>query len=150
LRLRLIPTLFSLVLALPILGIFTALLNPQAGSTEVLSHLFHTVLPSYAFTTLMMAIGVAIGVASMGVICAWLVATCDFPGKRIYEWALILPLAMPTYVMAYAYTDFFQFSGPVPGSKISLGGDLCFKFGFVPLCLFALSDSFFRKKSSFD
>jgi iron(III) transport system permease protein len=49
----------------------------------------------------------------MGIITAWLVATCDFPGKRIYEWALILPLAMPTYVMAYAYTDFFQFSGPI-------------------------------------
>jgi len=113
LRLRLIPTLFSLVLALPILGIFTALLNPHAGSAEVLLHLFNTMLPSYLFTTLIMTIGVAWGVASMGVICAWLVATCDFPGKRIYEWALILPLAMPAYVMAYAYTDFFQFSGPV-------------------------------------
>ena len=113
LRLRLIPTLFSLVLALPILGIFTALLNPHAGSAEVLLHLFNTMLPSYLFTTLIMTIGVAWGVASMGVICAWLVATCDFPGKRVYEWALILPLAMPAYVMAYAYTDFFQFSGPV-------------------------------------
>ena len=101
------------MLALPILGIFTALLNPHAGSAEVLLHLFNTMLPSYLFTTLIMTIGVAWGVASMGVICAWLVATCDFPGKRIYEWALILPLAMPAYVMAYAYTDFFQFSGPV-------------------------------------
>lgn len=112
-RLRLIPILFSLILALPILGIFAALLNPGAGSWDILSHLLSTVLPGYAFTTLLMASGVAFGVASMGVICAWLVATCDFPGKRIYEWALILPLAMPTYVMAYAYTDFFQFAGPV-------------------------------------
>ncbi len=60
-----------------------------------------------------MAIGVTLGVASMGIITAWLVATCDFPGKKVFEWALILPLAMPTYVMAYAYTDFFQFSGPI-------------------------------------
>ena len=113
LRIRLIPTLFSLILALPILGIFLALLNPQVSTWDVLSHLISTVLPSYALTTLLIAVGVAWGVASMGVICAWLVATCDFPGKRLYEWALILPLAMPTYVMAYAYTDFFQFSGPV-------------------------------------
>ncbi len=112
-RLRLIPILFSLILALPILGIFAALLHPGASSWDILSHLLSTVLPSYALTTLFMALGVAWGVASMGVICAWLVATCDFPGKRLYEWALILPLAMPTYVMAYAYTDFFQFSGPV-------------------------------------
>ena len=92
---------------------FAALLHPGASSWDILSHLLSTVLPSYALTTLFMALGVAWGVASMGVICAWLVATCDFPGKRLYEWALILPLAMPTYVMAYAYTDFFQFSGPV-------------------------------------
>ncbi len=113
LRLRLTPILLSLILALPILGIFAALLNPQAASGDVLAHLITTVLPGYAWTTLLMAIGVAWGVASMGIITAWLVATCDFPGKRIYEWALILPLAMPTYVMAYAYTDFFQFSGPI-------------------------------------
>jgi iron(III) transport system permease protein len=113
LRLRLTPILLSLILALPILGIFAALVTPHVSSGDVLTHLITTVLPGYAWTTLLMAIGVAWGVASMGIITAWLVATCDFPGKRIYEWALILPLAMPTYVMAYAYTDFFQFSGPI-------------------------------------
>ena len=93
--------------------IFAALFGPQSSGGDVLLHLITTVLPGYAWTTLLLAIGVAWGVASMGIITAWLVATCDFPGKRIYEWALILPLAMPTYVMAYAYTDFFQFSGPI-------------------------------------
>ena len=112
-RPRLTPILLSLILALPILGIFAGLLSPQSTSGDVLSHLINTILPGYAGTTLILAIGVAVGVASMGIITAWLVATCDFPGKRIYEWALILPLAMPTYVMAYAYTDFFQFSGPI-------------------------------------
>ena len=113
LRPRLTPILLSLILALPILGIFAGLLSPQSTSGDVLSHLINTILPGYAGTTLILAIGVAVGVASMGIITAWLVATCDFPGKRVYEWALILPLAMPTYVMAYAYTDFFQFSGPI-------------------------------------
>lgn len=86
---------------------------PSEQSGGVLAHLASTVMPAYAGTTLVLAIGVALGVASMGIITAWLVSTCDFPGKKIYEWALILPLAMPTYVMAYAYTDFFQYSGPV-------------------------------------
>jgi iron(III) transport system permease protein len=102
-----------LVLALPILGIFAALLNFQSSSGDVLWHLINTVLPGYAWTTLVLALGVTVGVASMGIITAWLVATCEFPGKRLFEWALILPLAMPTYVMAYAYTDVFQFSGPI-------------------------------------
>jgi iron(III) transport system permease protein len=113
LRPRITPILLSLVLALPILGIFAALLNPQSSSGEVLWHLINTVLPGYAWTTLVLALGVTVGVASMGIVTAWLVATCEFPGKRLFEWALILPLAMPTYVMAYAYTDFFQFSGPI-------------------------------------
>jgi iron(III) transport system permease protein len=113
LRPRITPILLSLVLALPILGIFAALLNPQTSSSGVLWHLINTVLPGYAWTTLLLALGVTVGVASMGIITAWLVATCEFPGKRLFEWALILPLAMPTYVMAYAYTDVFQFSGPI-------------------------------------
>ena len=100
------------MLALPVIGIVAALVQPTLGS-DVLSHLFSTVLPDYALTTAILLLGVAWGVASMGIICAWLVATCDFPGKRFFEWALILPLAMPTYVMAYAYTDFFQFTGPI-------------------------------------
>ena len=100
------------MLALPVIGIVAALFQPTLGS-DVLSHLFSTVLPDYALTTAILLLGVAWGVASMGIICAWLVATCDFPGKRFFEWALILPLAMPTYVMAYAYTDFFQFTGPI-------------------------------------
>ena len=64
-RLRLIPILFSLILALPILGIFAALLNPGAGSWDTLSHLLSTVLPGYAFTTLLMASGVAVLKARM-------------------------------------------------------------------------------------
>jgi iron(III) transport system permease protein len=113
LQVRITPILLSILLALPILGIFAALLMPSEQSGGVLAHLASTVMPAYAGTTLVLAIGVALGVASMGIITAWLVSTCDFPGKKIYEWALILPLAMPTYVMAYAYTDFFQYSGPV-------------------------------------
>jgi iron(III) transport system permease protein len=57
--------------------------------------------------------GVAFGVIFGGVLTAWITTMCRFPGRRVFEWALLLPMAMPAYVMAYAYTDLLQFSGPV-------------------------------------
>ncbi len=56
--------------------------------------------------------GVALLTASMGIIPAWLTAYYDFPGRRIFVWALVLPLAVPTYLAAYAYGEFFTFTGP--------------------------------------
>ena len=61
----------------------------------------------------MLMAGVAVGVGLLGTVTAWLVVMCRFPGQRYFEWMLILPLAMPAYVVAYAYTDFLQGSGPV-------------------------------------
>ena len=54
-----------------------------------------------------------LGAATLGVSTAWLVSMHEFPGRRVFEWALVLPLAVPAYVMAYAYTDLLQFVGPV-------------------------------------
>jgi iron(III) transport system permease protein len=83
------------------------------GTGETWLHLAQTVLPEYVANTLKLVAGVAIGVIFGGVATAWLTVMHDFPGRRIFEWALILPLAMPAYVMAYAYTDLLQFVGPV-------------------------------------
>ena len=58
-----------------------------------------------------MAVGLGAGLG--GTATAWLVAQRRFPGSRVFEWALLLPLAMPAYVMAYAYTDFLQYAGPL-------------------------------------
>src|SRR5688572_9145298 len=58
----------------------------------------------------------------MGVVSAWLVTAYRFPGHAVLEWALLLPLAMPAYVMAYAYTDWLQFAGPVQSALRSLTG----------------------------
>ena len=77
------------------------------------AHLVSTVLPDYALNSLALVAMVATGTTIVGVACAWLVACCEFPGRRTLEWALALPLAMPAYVIAYAYTDAFQFAGPV-------------------------------------
>ena len=103
----------ALVLALPILAVLASLLEP-AGETW--RHLAATALPRYVGNTAALLALVAAGVISIGVVSAWLVATYRFPGVRLLEWALMLPLAMPAYVMAYAYTDWLQFTGPVQGA----------------------------------
>ncbi|MGO2131828.1 MAG: ABC transporter permease [Halomonas sp.] len=80
---------------------------------DVWSHLASTVLPRYLLNTLFLVFAVGIGTFVIGTGTAWLVVMCRFPGRRIFEWAMLLPLAVPTYVIAYAYTDFFQYAGPV-------------------------------------
>ena len=97
-------------LALPIAVVALNVFTPGG---DAWTHLASTVLPRYIRTTLVLLAGVLVGVVVVGVACAWLVAACEFPGRRLLEWALLLPLAMPAYVMAYAYTDFLQFAGPV-------------------------------------
>jgi iron(III) transport system permease protein len=100
----------ALFLALPILAVLASLVQP-AGETW--RHLASTVLSRYVGNTAALLVLVAAGVISIGVVSAWLVATYRFPGVRVLEWALMLPLAMPAYVMAYAYTDWLQYTGPV-------------------------------------
>ncbi|MFW6346263.1 MAG: ABC transporter permease [Halomonas sp.] len=100
----------ALVVALPILSIMAHIVMPTDG---VWQHLASTVLPRYLANTLFLVVTVGLGTLLIGTGTAWLVVMCRFPGKRLFEWALLLPLAVPTYVIAYAYTDFLQFSGPL-------------------------------------
>lgn len=83
------------------------------GTSETWTHLAQTVLPEYIANSLWMCLGVGLGVGLLGVTTAWLTSMHEFPGRRIFDWAMVLPLAMPAYVMAYVYTDFLQFVGPV-------------------------------------
>ena len=99
------------LIAIPLLTVAASLI-PGAGS-DTWAHLLDTVLPSYIATTLYLCAGVAVGTIAIGTGAAWLVTMHDFPGRRVFEWALVLPLAVPTYVMAYTYTDLLQFVGPV-------------------------------------
>jgi len=96
--------------------------NVFLPSEATWSHLVQTVLPGYLLNTAGLLVGVAYGVISIGVLSAWLVTAYRFPGHRQLEWALILPLAVPAYVMAYAYTDWLQFTGPVQGALRDLTG----------------------------
>jgi iron(III) transport system permease protein len=99
----------TLVLA-PIVAVVS---NVFLSSETTWSHLVSTVLPEYVWNTLLLVLLVAAGVMFFGVLSAWLVTAYSFPGQRLLEWALVLPLAMPAYVMAYAYTDWLQAAGPV-------------------------------------
>lgn len=83
------------------------------GTSATWGHLTATVLPEYIANSLWLCGGVGLGVAVVGVTTAWLTAMHEFPGRRFFEWALVLPLAVPAYVMAYVYTDFLQFVGPL-------------------------------------
>ena len=115
--LRLFPLLLlALVLSLPVLALLAAWLPWGQGGAQavaILREMASTVLPGYFWTTLWLGLWVALGAACVGMATAAAVTLFDFPGRRQMEWLLLLPLAMPAYVTAYAYTDFLQFSGPL-------------------------------------
>ncbi len=115
-------TLICLLLALPVLGVLGAWLAFDAQAWSLLVHQAHTVLAGYALDSLLLAAFVGAGVALLGGGAAAAVALFEFPGRRAFEWALLLPMAMPAYVLAYAYTDFLQFSGPLQGALRRLTG----------------------------
>ncbi|MFM7024938.1 MAG: ABC transporter permease [Limnohabitans sp.] len=100
-------------LAWPTLSIWAAWLQWDATQAGLITEMLQTVLPRYAWTSLLVCAGVACGVVALGAGTATLVCLFDFPGRRWLQWALLLPLAMPAYVVAYAYTDFLQYSGPL-------------------------------------
>ena len=117
--------LLALLLMLPVLSVFAAWLpwgdsSPESG--QILLEMSRTVLPDYALTTLWLCLLVAAGVSLLGLSAAVAVTLFEFPGRRLLAWALLLPLAMPAYVVAYAYTDFFQYSGPLQNFlRLNLG-----------------------------
>ena len=114
-----VALLLSLTLAIPIASVCLSLFS---GQSTVFVHLAQTVLPEYVANTLMLTALVVIGVLIVGVPAAWLTACCEFPGRRVLEAALILPLAAPAYVLAYAYAGFLSAYGPVQGALRSVTG----------------------------
>ncbi|GHD63606.1 iron ABC transporter permease [Jeongeupia chitinilytica] len=100
----------ALLTVVPLLVVLSSLLDPQA---EVWSHLLDYVLPGVLWNTLLLVVGVGAGVLLLGVPLAWLTAVCTFPGRRFFGWALMLPLAMPAYVLAFVQVGLLDFTGPV-------------------------------------
>ena len=106
-------SLVTALVALPVLMVLASWLQWDEVSAQVLRELSDTVLPDYLASSWWLCLGVSLGVLSMGGVSAVAISLFAFPGRQVLAWALLLPLAMPAYVVAYAYTDFLQFSGPV-------------------------------------
>ena len=102
----------AVLVSVPAVAITVMALFP---TENVWGHLASTVLPVYIASTVSLMVLVGIGVLVLGTTTAWLVAMCRFPGRKIFQWALFLPLAMPAYVIAYTYTDLLEYAGPVQG-----------------------------------
>lgn len=102
--------LVAIALITPLCVIAAQLFLPANDGWQ---HLAATVLSEYIFNTIALLICVTIGVVLVGTTCAWLVTHYQFPGRDSLQWLLVLPLAMPAYVIAYAYTDFLQYAGPL-------------------------------------
>ncbi len=102
--------LIALIVAVPILSvILVAFSTDDRGWFDIVQ----ASLPRYTWNTLVLMSGVAVGTLTIGIATAWLVTCCRFPGRRIFEWALLLPLAAPAYLVAFVYTDLLEYSGIV-------------------------------------
>jgi iron(III) transport system permease protein len=112
-RLAQLPLLLiAALIVLPVLAVLASSLQMNAESLQILQEMAATVLPQYALTSIALCVMVALGVGLLGSATACAVTLFDFKGRHAFEWLLLLPLAMPAYVVAYAYTDFLQYAGP--------------------------------------
>lgn len=107
---RLAAFAIALLTAVPLAIVLTSFLAPER---EIWNHLAENVLPGLLANTFTLALGVGIGVTLLGVSLAWLTAACEFPGRKFFSWALLLPLAVPAYVTAFVFVAWLDFTGPV-------------------------------------
>ncbi len=116
---RLFPLIVTALVLAPIAVIFSSFLTP---ADEVWRHFAATILGELVANTIILALAVAAGTAVLGVGLAWLTAVCDFPGRRFFSWALLLPLAMPAYVIGFVAIGLLDFTGPLQSGLRSLTG----------------------------
>ncbi|KXS52371.1 MAG: iron ABC transporter permease [Marinobacter sp. T13-3] len=102
--------LTTAIVALPVLSVLFIALFPEEN---IWPHLINTTLPRYLSTTLQLMLGVGVLTLVLGLATAWAVTMCEFPGRKFFEWALLLPFAIPAYVIAYVYTSLLDYAGPV-------------------------------------
>lgn len=129
-RLALLASLVALVLIMPLSAVLTV---GVSGSVEIWQHLWQTVLSDYLYNSFVLMLGVTCGVLLLGVPAAWLTACCDFPLRRLCSLLLLLPLAMPAYIMAYTYTGLLDFAGPVQSWLRDLTGWRYGEYWFVEI-----------------
>ncbi len=102
-----------LILLLVLTPIFTILIKLFDSPGEHWGHIVSNLLPSYFVNSLILLLGVGLLTFIIGVSMAWLVSIYDFPGRKYFEWLLILPLAFPSYMMGYSYVGILEYTGPL-------------------------------------
>src|SRR5262245_38886770 len=107
-----VPALLAAVMALPLATVAVLSLTAPAN---VWPQLARTVLPATLIDTAILLTGVGVLTLTFGACTAWLVTMCRFPGRALLDRLLVLPLAMPTYIVAYAYVELLDYSGPLQG-----------------------------------
>lgn len=153
--------LTAAVIAVPVLVIVGSLFQ---GFSPVWEHLLATVLQDYVINSLLLMLGVGAGTLVLGLTSAWLTAMCDFPGRRFFNWALLLPMAIPAYIIAYTYTGILDYAGPVQSALRnqfgwgygdyyfpairSLGGAICMLSLVLYPYVFLLARVAFREQST--
>ncbi|MBT8132643.1 MAG: iron ABC transporter permease, partial [Gammaproteobacteria bacterium] len=107
-------TVIAFLIALPVMGsllmIVLSLFYPDA---EVMQHLLRFVLLRITWNTLLLVVGVSLLAGAIGVVLGWITAMYELPGRRFFNWALLLPMAVPGYVMAFVVVGLFEYAGPV-------------------------------------
>tara|TARA_R110001592_G_scaffold205052_2_gene455445 strand:+ start:16987 stop:18603 length:1617 start_codon:yes stop_codon:yes gene_type:complete len=109
----------AFLVSLPILAVVYLAIFPEENAWP---HLIDTVLPTYLKNTAILMLGVGSLSLLVGTGAAWLVSMYNFPGKKILSWGLLLPFAVPAYVIAYVYTDLLEFAGPVQSALRDIMG----------------------------
>lgn len=107
---RIAACLVSLITLIPLVVVLSSFLSPQP---DIWYHLAQNVLPELLKNTFWLVLGVAVGTGFLGITLAWLTAVCEFPGRRFFSWALMLPLAVPAYVTAFASIGLLDYTGPL-------------------------------------
>lgn len=130
-KLRYLLNTLGILTVLTVLAPIAILLFSWSSSeTEIWQHLIATQLGDLLRNTLVLVLGVAVGVSLLGVPLAWLTVMCEFPGRRWLDWALMLPMAMPAYVLAFVVLGLFDFSGPLQQGLKAVLGD---RFDYVDI-----------------
>ena len=112
---RLIPALLAIVVALPMLAVLLTVMQGAAGADAMLwAHLREFMLARVAWNTGVLVVGVVIVAMLLGTSLAWMTAACNFPGRGFFSWALLLPMAMPAYVLAFIAVATLDYAGAVP------------------------------------
>jgi iron(III) transport system permease protein len=124
----------ALIAGLVLLPVFAVVWFAFHPTENIWPHLIATTLPRYLGNTFVLMAGVGVLTAAMGTGAAWLVVNYTFPGRAVLQWALLLPLAVPAYVAAYALVEFLEYAGPVQTAlRAAFGWDSAADYAFPPV-----------------